>query len=256
MSTGTDRPTPEAAPAAVSIVDLSVRFGDTDVLRGVSARFVRGEIAVVLGSSGSGKTTLLKHILGLLRPQHGCVEVLGYDLADATESELAAVRRRMGVLFQQGALLNSATVFENVRMPLEQHADLPASVIDRVVRTKLALVGLESAEGALPSELSGGMRKRAALARALALDPELLLCDEPSSGLDPVTARSLDQLLRDLQRRLGMTMIVVSHDMAGVRRTADRVFFIQQGVIAFTGTVDEADACDVDEVHDFLTAAV
>lgn len=249
-----DRPRTE--PAAVSIHDLRVRFGDTDVLRGVSARFVRGEIAVVLGASGSGKTTLLKHILGLLRPQHGRVEVLGVELADATESELAAVRRRMGVLFQQGALLNSATVFENVRIPLEQHAVLPEAVMDRIVRTKLALVGLESAEAALPSELSGGMRKRASLARALALDPDLLLCDEPSSGLDPVTARSLDQLLRDLQRRLGMTMIVISHDMAGMRRTADRVFFLQRGQIAFTGTVDEADACDVEEVREFLSAAV
>ncbi|TVQ19475.1 MAG: ATP-binding cassette domain-containing protein [Spirochaetaceae bacterium] len=249
-----DRPRTEQA--AVSIHDLRVRFGDTDVLRGVSARFVRGEIAVVLGASGSGKTTLLKHILGLLRPQHGRVEVLGVELADATESELAAVRRRMGVLFQQGALLNSATVFENVRIPLEQHAVLPEAVMDRIVRTKLALVGLESAEAALPSELSGGMRKRASLARALALDPDLLLCDEPSSGLDPVTARSLDQLLRDLQRRLGMTMIVISHDMAGMRRTADRVFFLQRGQIAFTGTVDEADACDVEEVREFLSAAV
>ncbi len=247
---------PEPEQAAVSIHDLRVRFGDTDVLRGVSARFVRGEIAVVLGASGSGKTTLLKHILGLLRPQHGRVEVLGVELADATESELAAVRRRMGVLFQQGALLNSATVFENVRIPLEQHALLPEAVMDRIVRTKLALVGLESSEAALPSELSGGMRKRASLARALALDPDLLLCDEPSSGLDPVTARSLDQLLRDLQRRLGMTMIVISHDMAGMRRTADRVFFLQRGQIVFTGTVDEADACEVQEVRDFLSAAV
>ena len=242
--------------SSVRIQDLDAWFGDVQVLSGVNAVFRSGEISVVLGASGSGKTTLMKHVLGLLRPQSGTVEVLGADLATANELELEQVRRRIGVLFQQGALLNSVSVFENVRVPLEQHTKLPELVIDSMVRTKLALVGLQSAADALPSELSGGMRKRAALARALALDPELLLCDEPSSGLDPISARALDQLLRDLQRRLGMSMIVISHDMTGVRRTADRVFFLHQGSIIFEGTVDEADESDLAEMRDFFAAAL
>ncbi len=242
--------------AAARIEQLSARFGEVEVLSEIEATFAQGEISVVLGASGSGKTTLLRHVLGLLPPQSGRVEVLGTDLAKADERELESVRRKMGVLFQQGALLNSVSVFDNVRVPLEQHTDLPAAIIDSIVRTKLALVGLESAAHSHPDELSGGMRKRAALARALALDPQLLLCDEPSSGLDPLTARALDELLRSLQRQLGMSMIVISHDMAGVRRTADRVFFLHHGSIIFSGTVEEADASDLSEMHTFLTAAV
>lgn len=246
----------ERGTPAARIEGLSARFGEVEVLREVNATFVRGEISVVLGASGSGKTTLLRHVLGLLPPQRGRVEVLGTDLADADERELESVRRKMGVLFQQGALLNSVSVFDNVRVPLEQHTDLPGPIIDSIVLTKLALVGLESAADSRPDELSGGMRKRAALARALALDPQLLLCDEPSSGLDPLTARALDELLRNLQRQLGMSMIVISHDMAGVRRTADRVFFLHKGSIIFCGTVEEADASDQPEIRDFLAAAV
>ncbi len=240
---------------AVRIDRLKARYGDTDVLRGVDATFAKGEISVVLGASGSGKTTLFRHIIGLLSPQSGRIEVLGTDLAEASEPELESVRRRVGVLFQQGALLSSISVFDNVRVPLEQHANLPDPIIDTIVRTKLALVGLDSAADALPSALSGGMRKRAGLARALALDPEILLCDEPSSGLDPPTARSLDRLLRDLQRQLGMTMIVITHDIASVRMTADRVFFLHQGTILYTGSVADAETFERSEVRDFLSAA-
>ncbi len=241
---------------AVRIEQLSARYDEVEVLRGIDAAFARGEISVVLGASGSGKTTLFRHIVGLLEPQSGRVEVLGTDLATATEQELELVRRRIGVLFQQGALLNSMSVFDNVRVPLEQHADLPDPIMDTIVRTKLALVGLDSSADALPSELSGGMKKRAALARALALDPEILLCDEPSSGLDPMTARALDRLLRDLQRQLGMTMIIISHDIASVRRTANRVFFLHEGSILYAGSVAEAETCERSEVRDFLSAAV
>jgi phospholipid/cholesterol/gamma-HCH transport system ATP-binding protein len=240
---------------AVLIERLEARYGDTAVLRGIDATFAKGEISVVLGASGSGKTTLFRHIIGLLTPQSGRVQVLGTDLVAASERDIESVRRRIGVLFQQGALLNSISVFDNVRVPLEQHASLPDPIIDTIVRTKLALVGLDPHGDMLPGALSGGMRKRAALARALALDPEILLCDEPSSGLDPITARSLDQLLRDLQRQLGMTMIVITHDMASVRRTADRVFFLHQGSILFTGSVAEAETCARSEVRDFLSAA-
>lgn len=241
---------------AVRIEQLSARYDEVEVLRGIDAAFARGEISVVLGASGSGKTTLFRHIVGLLEPQSGRVEVLGTDLATATEQELELVRRRIGVLFQQGALLNSMSVFDNVRVPLEQHANLPDPIMDTIVRTKLALVGLDSSADALPSELSGGMKKRAALARALALDPEILLCDEPSSGLDPMTARALDRLLRDLQRQLGMTMIIISHDIASVRRTANRVFFLHEGSILYAGSVAEAETCERSEVRDFLSAAV
>ena len=242
--------------AIVRIQNLDSSFGDVRVLSDINAVFRSGEISVVLGTSGTGKTTLMRHILGLLRPQSGTVEVLGADLATVTEPELERVRRRIGVLFQQGALLNSVSVFDNVRVPLEQHTALPDPLIDSMVRTKLALVGLQSAADALPSELSGGMRKRAAVARALALDPELLLCDEPASGLDPLSARALDQLLRDLQRRLGMSMIVISHDVSGVRLTADRVFFLHKGSIVFEGTVEDADQSDQAELREFLAAAL
>jgi phospholipid/cholesterol/gamma-HCH transport system ATP-binding protein len=240
---------------AVRIDRLSARYGGIEVLCDIDADFMKGEISVVLGASGSGKTTLLRHISGLVKPVSGRVVVLGTDLATATEEQMESVRRRIGVLFQQGALLNSISVFDNVRVPLEQHSGLPDPVIDTIVRTKLALVGLETSADAHPSQLSGGMRKRAALARALALDPEILLCDEPSSGLDPLTARSLDRLLRDLQRQLGMTMIVISHDIASVRRTADRLFFLHQGEILYTGSIADAETCERREVRDFLSAA-
>ncbi|MFP4113324.1 MAG: ABC transporter ATP-binding protein [Spirochaetota bacterium] len=239
----------------VEIRDLHARLSGKDVLRGVSAAVPPGSITVVLGASGSGKTTLLKHILGLLPATRGTVHVFGEDLSQVTEPELASIRRRLGMLFQAGALLNSRTVGRNARIPLEQHTRLPDPIIDRIVRTKLRLVGLPESADRLPGDLSGGMRKRAALARALALDPELLLCDEPSSGLDPPTSEALDRLLINLRETLRMTMLVISHDIASVRRIADHVLFLYEGRIAFQGTMQEADASSEPSLREFLAAS-
>jgi phospholipid/cholesterol/gamma-HCH transport system ATP-binding protein len=238
----------------VVIKDLSVRYGETEVLKGVSARFQAGRISVLLGASGSGKTTMLKQILGLERPPEGSVWLFGSDVAAVEIGELDTLRRRTGMLFQEGALLNSRTVLENCMVPLEQHTELPASLIRAVVETKLELVGLADAADQFPHELSGGMRKRASLARALSLDPDLLLCDEPSSGLDPLTAQSLDELLMHIRDALDMTMIIISHDLASVRRVADTVFFLHEGRIIFDGAVGEAEHADNPELQRYFAA--
>ncbi len=215
--------------------NLVVRYGERAVLSGVSTDMRRGEITVILGESGCGKTTLLKAIVGLLRPDAGEVLLFGEPTARLDEAGWAPLRRRTGMLFQGGALLNSMSVIENVSIPLQQHTDLPADLVARIARSKLALVGLSGAEDRLPAELSGGMRKRAALARALALDPELLFFDEPSAGLDPVTAFGLDRLILGLRARLGMSLIIVTHEPASIRRLADRIVFLDEGRVIYDG---------------------
>ncbi len=223
--------------AVVAVRDLVVRYGELEVLSGVSADMRRGEITVILGGSGCGKTTLLKAIVGLLRPDAGEVFIFGQRTADLDEGGWIRVRRRTGMLFQAGALLNSMTVLENVSIPLQQHTTLPADLVARVARSKLALVGLDGAERRLPSELSGGMRKRAALARAMALDPELLFFDEPSAGLDPVTSAGLDRLILSLRARLGMSLVIVTHEPASIRRLADRIVFLDGGRVIYDGSL-------------------
>lgn len=239
----------------VEVQNLTVRFGDREVLSDVSAAFPRGEISVILGASGSGKTTLLKHVLGLMPAPGDTVRVFGRSLENVSPEAFVALRQRIGMLFQHGALLNSVSVHRNTRVPLEQHTSLPDPIIDSVVRAKLALVGLAGSETALPDELSGGMRKRAGLARAMALDPELLLCDEPSSGLDPPTAEALDRLLVRLHAQLDMSMIIISHDLVSVRRVAHRVFFLHEGRIRFSGSMEEAEQSELPELRDYFRAA-
>jgi len=240
----------------VDIRDLSARFGDQQVLHGVNASVPAGQITVVLGASGSGKTTLLKHVLGLHRPTTGSVRLFDQELASISERELNEVRTRIGMLFQEGALLNSITVHRNARVPLEQHTDLPSPIIDRIVETKLDLLGIRHAADSFPDELSGGMRKRAGLARALALDPELLICDEPTSGLDPLTSQSLDELLVSLRDMFRMTMLIISHDIASVRRTADRLLFLHEGRFIFTGSIEEAERSQQEEVLRYFESVV
>jgi phospholipid/cholesterol/gamma-HCH transport system ATP-binding protein len=224
----------------VEVNQLVARYGDKEILSGVDMVVRPGEVHVILGGSGSGKSTLLKHIVGLLRPYAGTVELLGVDQATADEPEWEAVLARIGLLFQGGALINSITVNENVALPInERSPGLPRDVVAEMVQMKLALVGLDAAGQLTPPELSGGMKKRVALARAMALDPEVLFCDEPSAGLDPITAAALDQLILDLKDRFGMSVVVVTHELASIETIADRVTMLAAGKVVAAGPLDE-----------------
>jgi len=209
-------------------------------------------VRLILGGSGSGKTTLLKNIIGLVAPAEGSVRLLGIELSEADEPERQALLRRIGMLFQGSALLNSLTVHENVALPLRQDGGLPGDLIDDIVRMKLALVGLDRAAHLLPAEISGGMKKRAGLARAMAMDPEILFCDEPSAGLDPVTAARLDHLLLGLVQSFGMTLVVVSHELASIRRIAEKVVMLHGGRVIADGSLESVERLDDPIVRSFF----
>jgi len=214
---------------------LAQSFGSRTLYHDVSFEVARGEVFVILGGSGCGKSTLLRQCIGLLVPTAGSVVVLGEDIYAATAVARDAVLCRIGVMFQSGALFGSMTLLENVMLPLEVHTDLPLPARERVARLKLGLVGLADSLSLLPAEISGGMAKRAAIARALALDPPLLFLDEPSAGLDPVTSAGIDQLILELRRDLGLTFVVVTHELASILAIADRCLMLDhdaQGVIA------------------------
>lgn len=223
----------------ISVRDLKVRYGERTVLDGVSLDIYPGETMVILGGSGSGKTTLLRHMEGLQRPTEGSVTVKGVDLATASRTTLTALRRSMGVSFQSAAMFNSMTVGDNVALPLLEHSSLAESTIRVMVRIKLQQVGLTHVEDLYPTQLSGGMRKRASLARALALDPEILFFDEPSAGLDPVIAAGLDDLILHLKSAYPITIVVVTHELTSAFLIADRMCMINEGKILAVGTVDE-----------------
>jgi phospholipid/cholesterol/gamma-HCH transport system ATP-binding protein len=230
-------------------------FRDKAVLRGVTLDVHGGETLALLGGSGSGKSVLLKHMNGLLRADAGSVEVDGTPLATLDEDALVPVRKRVSMLFQQGALFDSLTVGDNVAFPIREHRLMPEADIPARIREALAMVGLEGSEHLMPSELSGGMRKRAALARALVLEPRALLYDEPTTGLDPVVAAKINHLIRDLQQRLGLTSVVVTHDLASAFYVADRIAFLYEGRIRFVGTTAEARATADPPLREFLTAS-
>jgi len=227
-------------PEIIRVENLSTTFGDKEILKDISFEAREHEITVILGKSGSGKTVTLKHLLALYPLQHGHISIMGKQLEDCDENDMSRLRLNLGVLFQNGALINSLTVAENIAIPLEQHSDLPEELIARLIQMKLGLVGLQDAGDLLPSQLSGGMRKRAALARALALDPPLLFCDEPSAGLDPITLEALDSLILQLKEQLGMTVIMVTHEVSSIFRLADRVVFIEDGRVTYEGKLEEA----------------
>jgi phospholipid/cholesterol/gamma-HCH transport system ATP-binding protein len=220
----------------VRVEDLTLGYGERVVLEDVNLSVSSGEIVTILGGSGCGKSTLLKAMIGLLPPWKGNV-VLGGEVITGRDkvSALAAARRKIGVLFQSGALLGSLSLAENIALPIQEFTKLPPEVIEAIVHLKLEMVGLEGFDTLLPAELSGGMRKRAALARAIALDPEILFCDEPSAGLDPVTSAELDELLLELKRALGITMVLVTHELPSIEAISDRCIMLDgkaRGIIA------------------------
>ncbi len=233
----------------IKIRDLSSGYGERLIIEDISFDIYEGDITVILGGSGSGKTTLLKNILNLLKPKKGSIELYTNT---REESAGADIKRDIGVLFQNGALLNSLTVAENIAIPLEQHTSFNKEIIRQIVDLKLHLVNLANAAYYFPSELSGGMKKRASLARALALDPKLLFADEPNAGLDPFTSKSLDNLLLSLREKLGMSMVVVSHEVASIKRIADRVIYLKNGKILFKGTLKKALSSDIEELNNFF----
>lgn len=215
-------------------------FGERTVLDGINLDVRKGETLVIMGGSGSGKSTLLRIMTGSIRPDAGDIAVAGTSICSMDDKMLAEYRKRgIGLLFQSGALFNSMTVHDNVALPLREHTDLAESTIDVVVKIKLELVGLREHGDKMPAELSGGMKKRAGLARAMALDPKILFYDEPSAGLDPVTSAEIDELIIDLNEKLGITSVVVTHEMDSARRVADRMVLLDRGKFIVSGTPDE-----------------
>jgi phospholipid/cholesterol/gamma-HCH transport system ATP-binding protein len=237
---------------AIEVKNLITHYGDREILKDISFSVPKGETTVILGGSGCGKSTLLKHLIGLMKPTGGEILINGYDITGMNEDGMNEVRKKMGILFQGSALLNSMTVAENVALPLHEHTKLNRSTIDIMVRMKLDLVGLSGFDKFYPSQLSGGMKKRAGLARAIALDPELLFFDEPSAGLDPVTAAGLDELIINLKNVFRMTIIVVTHELPSVFAIADYVIMLDKGRVIFAGTLDSLRASENPRIRIFL----
>lgn len=238
--------------ALIEFRGVRKRFGPVKVLRGVDVTLKRGETTVVIGESGVGKSVVLKHIVGLIRPDKGEVYFHGKRIDKLSDRLLAPVRTRFGFLFQMGALFDSQTVAKNVAFPMIEHTDLDPEEIARRVAAKLELVGLDGLQDKMPAELSGGQRKRVALARAIALEPEVILYDEPTTGLDPIRSDSINELIRKLQKRLGVTSVVVTHDMASVRKVGDRVIMLHGGKFIFDGTPRQLESSDDARVRQFV----
>jgi len=240
------------AENVIEVSGLCASYQTRPILKGLSFDVRQGEIMVIMGGSGSGKTTLLRNLLGLMRPDQGSIRIFGTDITRASQAEIRDLRKRMGVSFQGGALFGSMSLAENVQLPLREHTQLDEETIRIMTRLKLEFVDLSGYEDLMPSELSGGMVKRGALARAIVMDPKLLFFDEPSSGLDPVISAELDQLILDLRQAMDMSIVVVTHDMASALTIADRITVIDSGVLVISGTVDEIQNCQDERVQDLL----
>ena len=226
----------EEKEVVVEVQDLVKDFGDRTVLNGVNLKIYKGETFVIMGGSGCGKSTVLRHMIGNLKPTSGRAFLLGEDITNRYGSQLDDVRKKIGMSFQSSALFDSMTVAENVSLPLREHTKLEKSVIDIVIKMKLELVGLRGFEDLMPSELSGGMRKRVGLARAIAMDPQIIFYDEPTAGLDPIVAAVIDKLIIDLSKKLSITSVVVTHDMKSVMAIADRIAMLYEGKVLEIGT--------------------
>jgi len=240
------------APPIIEVKNLVTHFGDTLILDDISCAVKPGEIFVIIGGSGCGKTTLLRHMCGLLRATSGSIIYQGKDLTGLDEDALAVLQRTIGIAFQSSGLFNSMTVGDNVALPMREYGNMDEELIDAIVRMKLSFVGMGESAHLMPSELSGGMRKRAGLARAIALDPPLVYFDEPSAGLDPIMAAGLDQLILVMRRLLGLTFVIVTHELDSIREIADRILMLDRGKVIFTGTLNDAENTDVERVRQFF----
>ncbi len=236
----------------LEVRDLVAHYGERKILDGVSMDVYAGEIMVIIGGSGSGKSTLLRHVMALEHGTSGTVKILGRDPAALDAKEALDLRKKIGVAFQGGALFSSMTVGENIMLPLYEHTVLDRTTMEIMARLKLEVVGLAGFEDLMPAELSGGMVKRAAFARAIIMDPKILFCDEPSAGLDPVIAAALDNLLLRMREAMGMTIVVVTHELESAFRIADRITVLDQGRILLTGTTEELRETKIERIQNLL----
>ncbi|ADK83580.1 ABC transporter related protein [Desulfarculus baarsii DSM 2075] len=245
-----------AAENIIELRDLVKNFGRQRVLDGLNLTIPRGRITVIIGRSGGGKSVLLKHMIGLIKPDAGQVLVGGQDIGHLDDRQLNQIRRRFGMLFQDAALFDSMSVFDNVAFPLREHTSHSAAEIARIVADKLRMVGLPGVEAKMPSQLSGGMRKRVGLARAIALEPEIVLYDEPTTGLDPLMTEAINRLIADTQERLGITSVVISHDIAGALKIAHQIAMLYQGRIIASGSPEQIGDSDDPVVRQFISGSV
>ena len=246
-------PAPDKVPDQVIEVDnLVTHYGEREILKGITLDVRENEIMVIMGGSGSGKSTLLRHLMALETHTSGTMKILGQDIEKLTAMEMFHLRKKLGVAFQSGALFSSMTVGENIMLPLYEHTDLDPTTMEIMARMKLEVVSLAGFENLMPAELSGGMVKRAAFARAIIMDPKILFCDEPSAGLDPVVASALDDLILDMRAAMGMTIVVVTHELESAFKIADRLTILDKGHILMIGTVDEVKKSKNERVQNLL----
>jgi phospholipid/cholesterol/gamma-HCH transport system ATP-binding protein len=239
----------------IQLIDLYKSFGDNHVLQGVNLTIERGETMVIIGGSGTGKSVILKHVIGLMKPDRGKVIVDGKNLATLKERSLDELRRKFGMLFQGAALFDSLSVWENVGFSLRQQTHLSDREVKQASVEKLAMVGLRGVEDRMPADLSGGMKKRVGLARAIAMEPEILLYDEPTTGLDPIMADAINELIVEMKHRLQVTGVAITHDMTSAYKIADRIAMLYEGKIQAVGTPDEIKNSDNPIVHQFVTGS-